>query len=49
MSFSLSTVQRWEKHGAKPACFASRELVRLFQEAGAEKEYARSGKNVQDI
>ena len=31
---SLSTVQRWEKHGAKPTRLARRELARLFQEAG---------------
>ena len=31
---SLSTVQRWEKQGAKPTRLARRELTRLFQEAG---------------
>lgn len=31
---SLSTVQRWEKQGAKPTRLARRELARLFQEAG---------------
>lgn len=29
---SLSTVQRWEKQGAKPTRLARRELQRLFQE-----------------
>ncbi len=31
---SLSTVQRWEKQGAKPIRLARRELTRLFEEAG---------------
>ena len=31
---SLSTVQRWEKQGAKPTRLARRELARLFKEAG---------------
>ena len=31
---SLSTVQRWEKQGAKPTRLARRELAKLFQEAG---------------
>jgi len=31
---SLSTVQRWEKRGAKPTRLARRELARLFKEAG---------------
>ena len=31
---SLSTVQRWEGHGAKPTRLARRELRRIFQEAG---------------
>ena len=31
---SLSTVQRWEKHGAKPTSLARRELARLFEQAG---------------
>ncbi len=31
---SLSTVQRWEKQGAKPSRLARRELTKLFQEAG---------------
>ncbi|MBA7522836.1 hypothetical protein ES705_14956 [subsurface metagenome] len=34
MDVSLSTVQRWEKQGAKPTRLARRELTRLFQEAG---------------
>ena len=29
---SLSTVQRWEKQGAKPTRLARRELQRFFQE-----------------
>ena len=35
---SLSTVQRWEKQGAKPSRLARRELTRLFQEAGISSE-----------
>lgn len=35
---SLSTVQRWELKGAKPLRIIARELTRLFQEAGIEKE-----------
>jgi len=31
---SLSTVQRWEGKGAKPARHSRRELERLFHEAG---------------
>ena len=31
---SLSTVQRWERQGAKPIRLARRELARLFREAG---------------
>ena len=31
---SLSTVQRWEKQGAKPNRMARRELARMFKEAG---------------
>jgi len=31
---SLSTVQRWEKRGAKPVRHARKELERLFREAG---------------
>ena len=33
---SLSTVQRWEKQGAKPTRLARRELAKLFQEAGID-------------
>lgn len=33
---SLSTVQRWEKQGAKPTRLPRRELMRLFQEAGIQ-------------
>jgi ribosome-binding protein aMBF1 (putative translation factor) len=36
MSVSLSTVQRWEKQGAKPTRLARRELAKLFQETGIE-------------
>ena len=35
---SLSTVQRWEKQGARPTRLAREELVRLFQEAGMSDE-----------
>ena len=35
---SLSTVQRWEIRGAKPFRIIVRELTRLFQEAGIDKE-----------
>ena len=31
---SLSTVQRWERHGGKPTRLARRELKRFFKEAG---------------
>ena len=31
---SLSTVQRWEKQGAKPTRLARRELTRIFQDSG---------------
>lgn len=31
---SLSTVQRWEKRGARPTRLARRELAKLFKEAG---------------
>ncbi len=34
MAVSLSTVQRWERQGAKPTRLARRELARLFKEAG---------------
>jgi transcriptional regulator with XRE-family HTH domain len=33
---SLSTIQRWEKTGAKPYRLAKRELQRLFREAGMD-------------
>ena len=33
---SLSTVQRWERQGAKPTRLARRALKNLFQEAGIE-------------
>jgi len=36
MDVSLSTVQRWERQGAKPTRLARRELARLFQEAEME-------------
>ncbi|GAI66915.1 unnamed protein product [marine sediment metagenome] len=36
MDVSLSTVQRWERQGAKPTRLARRELARLFQEAEIE-------------
>ncbi len=35
---SLSTVQRWEGKGAKPARHSRRELDRLFREAGINDE-----------
>ena len=38
MDVSLSTVQRWEKQGAKPTRLARRELARFFQEAGISGE-----------
>ena len=38
LDVSLSTVQRWEKQGAKPTRLARRELTRLFQEAGISTE-----------
>jgi len=34
---SLSTVQRWEKQGAKPTRLARRELARLFRKAGIQQ------------
>jgi len=37
MGVSLSTVQRWEKRGAKPTRLARRELARLFNEAGIQE------------
>ena len=39
---SLSTVQRWEKQGAKPIRLARRELTRLFQEAGLNNNNQRN-------
>lgn len=33
---SLSTIQRWEGKGAKPARHSRRELARLFEEAGID-------------
>jgi len=33
---SLSTIQRWEKRGARPTRIARRVLQRLFQEAGID-------------
>ncbi len=38
ISVSLSTVQRWEKQGARPTRLARRELARLFKEAGISSE-----------
>ena len=35
---SLSTVQRWEKRGARPTRLARRELAKLFKEAGINDE-----------
>jgi len=35
---SLSTVQRWEKQGARPTRLARRELAKLFKEAGISNE-----------
>jgi len=35
---SLSTVQRWEKQGAKPTRLARGELAKLFLEAGISSE-----------
>jgi len=36
MDVSLSTVQCWERQGAKPTRLARRELAWLFQEAEIE-------------
>jgi len=36
ISVSLSTVQRWEKQGARPTRLARRELERLFKETGID-------------
>jgi DNA-binding transcriptional regulator YiaG len=38
LGVSLSTVQRWEKRGAKPTRLARRELTKLFREAGISNE-----------
>ena len=35
---SLSTVQRWEKQGAKPTRLARIELAKLFKEAGVSSK-----------
>ena len=35
---SLSTIQRWEKQGAKPSRLARRELEKLFRRAGVMGE-----------
>ena len=35
---SLSTVQRWEKRGGNPIRIVARELAKLFQEAGMDRE-----------
>ena len=35
---SLSTVQRWERQGAKPTRLARRELAKLFKEAGISNQ-----------
>ncbi len=40
MGVSLSTVQRWEKRGAKPTRLARRELARLFNEAGIGNKWS---------
>jgi len=34
LGVSLSTVQRWEKKGARPTRLARRELAKFFKEAG---------------
>ena len=38
MDVSLSTVQRWERQGAKPTRLARRELARLLHQAGISNE-----------
>jgi len=38
INVSLSTVQRWEKQGARPTRLARRELERLFLEAGISND-----------
>jgi transcriptional regulator with XRE-family HTH domain len=35
---SLSTVQRWERRGGRPSRLASRELKKLFLDAGIIRE-----------
>jgi DNA-binding transcriptional regulator YiaG len=40
MGVSLSTVQRWEKRGAKPTRLARRELAKLFNEAGIRNKWS---------
>ncbi len=35
---SLSTIQRWEKQGARPTRLARRELAKLFKEAGIKNK-----------
>jgi transcriptional regulator with XRE-family HTH domain len=40
---SLSTVQRWERRGGRPSRLASRELKKLFQDAGITKEPWQTG------
>jgi len=37
---SLSTVQRWEKQGAKPHRLAQKTLARLFKALGRERQRA---------
>jgi ribosome-binding protein aMBF1 (putative translation factor) len=34
---SLSTVQRWERQGAKPTKLARRELEKAFRQAGIDE------------
>jgi transcriptional regulator with XRE-family HTH domain len=36
LDVSLSTIQRWEKRGAKPTRLACRELQKVFREAGLD-------------
>ena len=38
LDVSLSTVQRWEEKGAKPARHSRRVLQSLFQQAGISNE-----------
>jgi len=33
---SLSTIQRWEKHGGKPSRLGRREISRVLEEAGID-------------